>query len=115
MHTDDDTAWSAPGPDDDLSALPSHPLLDDSDLLDAVLALVGPERASPPALWLLLLDADARPLPVVLPLVGIPLQPEPRDVRQVMVAIGDVLAHDAPGGSLVVAVVRAAGGDRGSF
>jgi hypothetical protein len=80
-----------------------------------VLALVGPERASPPALWLLLLDADARPLPVVLPLVGIPLQPEPRDVRQVMVAIGDVLAHDAPGGSLVVAVVRAAGGDRGSF
>ncbi len=115
MHTDDDTAWSAPGPDDDLSALPSHPLLDDSDLLDAVLALVGPERAGPPALWLLLLDADARPLPVVLPLVGIPLQPEPRDVRQVMVAIGDVLAHDAPGGSLVVAVVRAAGGDRGSF
>ncbi|MBO9567668.1 MAG: hypothetical protein J7503_02490 [Cellulomonas iranensis] len=113
MH--DDTSWSAPGPDDDLPALPTAPLLHDDAVLDAALALIGPERAGPPALWLLLLDADARLLPVVLPLVGIPLQPVPGDVRQVMVAIDDVLRHEAPGGALVVAVVRAAGGDRGAF
>ena len=98
-HHDDDASTGAP----------------DAALLDVLLTLVGPERAGPPALWIVLLDAAGRPLPVVLPLVGIPLRPDPAQVRQVVLALADVLAHDAPGGSLAVAVVRAAGGDRGSF
>ncbi len=114
---DDETrgpGWFAPGPDDDLAALPEGPVRDDQHLLEVMLELVGPERAGPPALWLVLLDAHGALLPVVLPLVGIPLRPDPAQVRQVLVALGDVLAHEAPGGSLVAAVVRAAGGDRGS-
>lgn len=106
--------WADPGPDDDQPRLPDHPLSAD-DVLRVMLGLVGPERAGVPALWLALLDAERRMLPVVLPIVGIPLRPDLRDVRQVVIAMADVLRHDAPGGALVAAVVRAAGGDRGSF
>ncbi|SFJ97679.1 hypothetical protein [Cellulomonas sp. KH9] len=115
MDTPDTAGWAAPGPDDDLPVLPAHPLRDVDDILAVMLSLVGPERAGPPALWLVLLDADGRMLPVVLPLVGIPLHPDPAQVRQVVVAMADILRHDAPGGSVAVAVVRAAGGDRGSL
>ena len=115
MDIHDPAGWAAPGPDDDLPVLPDHPLRDEDDILAVMLSLVGPERAGPPALWLTLLDADGMMLPVVLPLVGIPLHPDPDQVRQVVVAMADILTHDAPGGSLAVAIVRAAGGDRGSF
>lgn len=108
---DDDTSRRDAGPaDHDAPPADLH-----AGILDVLLTLVGPERAGPPSLWIVLLDADRRPLPVVLPLVGIPLRPDPAQVRQVVLALADVLAHDAPGGSLAVAVVRAAGGDRGSF
>lgn len=112
---DDPSRWAAPGPDDDLPQVPAHPLRDAHELLEVALSLVGPERAGPPALWVLLLDADDVVLPVVLPLVGVPLRPDPAQVRQVVLAMGDVLEHDAPGGALAVALVRAAGGDRGAF
>lgn len=111
----DTTGWAAPGPDDDLPALPAHPLRDVDDILQVMLSLVGPERAGPPALWIVLLDAEGMMLPVVLPLVGVPLRPDPVEVRQVVLAMADVLAHDAPGGSVGVGLVRAAGGDRGAF
>ncbi|MBF0687551.1 MAG: hypothetical protein IR158_07260 [Cellulomonas sp.] len=115
MDSDDSPGWAAPGPDDDLPALPTHPLRDVDDILQVMLSLVGPERAGPPALWLVLLDVHGMMLPVVLPLVGIPLQPDPAQVRQVLLAMSDILTHDAPGGSIAVAIVRAAGGDRGAF
>lgn len=115
MDTPDTTGWAAPGPNDDLPALPAHPLRDLDDILEVMLSLVGPERAGPPALWVVVLDAEGMMLPVVLPLVGVPLRPDPVQVRQVVVAMSDLLAHDAPDGSLAVAVVRAAGGDRGAF
>ncbi|MBD7916891.1 hypothetical protein H9657_01165 [Cellulomonas sp. Sa3CUA2] len=115
MDPDNSPGWAAPGPDDDLPAVPAYPLRDVDDVLEVMLSLVGPERAGPPALWLVLLDAAGMMLPVVLPLVGIPLQPDPVQVRQVVVAMGDIVAHDAPGGSIAVAIVRAAGGDRGAF
>ncbi len=115
MDMHDSPGGGSPGPDDDLPALPRHPVRDVDDILEVMLSLVGPERAGPPALWLALLDQDGMMLPVVLPLVGIPLRPDPGEVRQVVVAMSDVLQHDAPGGSIAAAVVRAAGGDRGSF
>ncbi|GIG39865.1 hypothetical protein [Cellulomonas phragmiteti] len=115
MNTPETPGWAAPGPDDDLPALPAHPVRDVDEILDVMISLVGPERAGPPALWIVLIDAGGMMLPVVLPLVGIPLQPDPAHVRQVVVAMADILAHDAPGGSIAVAIVRAAGGDRGAF
>jgi len=110
-----DAGWPAPGPDDDLPTLPTFPLRDVDDVLEVVLSLVGPERAGPPALWIVLLDAHGMMLPAVLPLVGVPLQPDPVQVDQVVAAMADILVHDAPGGSVAVALVRAAGGDRGAF
>lgn len=115
MDTPDTSSWAAPGPDDDLPVLPSYPMRDAHDVLALMLSLVGPERAGPPALWLVVLDADGMVLPVVLPLTGIPLHPDPVHVRQVVVAMGDIVDHDAPGGSVAVAIVRAAGGDRGAL
>lgn len=112
---DDLPHWTAPGPDDDLPQIPTRPLRDADELLEVTLTLVGPERAGPPALWVLLLDTDGTLLPVVLPLSGVPMAPDPAQVRQVVLALGDVLEHDAPGGALAVALVRAAGGDRGAF
>lgn len=112
---DDPRRWAATGPDHDLPQIPPHPLRDVDDLLEVVLSLVGPERAGPPALWVVVLDADGMMLPAVLPLVGVPLRPDPVQVRQVVLAMGDIVGHDAPGGSIAVALVRAAGGDRGAF
>lgn len=113
----DSGAWSAPGPDDDLAdaAAPGVLVPDATAALELMLRLVGPERAGPPALWFALLDAERRLLPVVLPLADVPLRPDVAAARQVVHVLAAVLEREAPGGSVVVAVVRAAGGDQGSF
>lgn len=109
--------WAAPGPDDDLAdaAAPGVPVPDDTAALDLMLRLVGPERAGPPAVWFALLDAERRLLPVVLPIGEVPLRPDVAAARQLVHVLASVLDREAPGGSVVVAVVRAAGGDHGSF
>ena len=118
MSTGRPPAW---GPNDDdlpdvpVPDVPSEPLPHDEALLAAVLRLVGAARAGTPATWVFLLDTEHRMLPVVLPLADLPLQADPVLVRQLMVAVSDILLHHAPGGSIVLAFVRAAGGDRGSF
>lgn len=111
------TGWAAPGPDDDLAdaASPGTSVPDDAAALELMLRLVGPERAGPPAVWFALLDAERRLLPVVLPLNDVPLRPDATAARQVVHVLAGVLEHEAPGGSVVVGVVRAAGGDSGSF
>lgn len=110
-------AWAAPGPDDDLAdaASPGVVVPDDSAALELMLRLVGPERAGPPAVWFVLLDAERRLLPVVLPIADVPLRPDVAAARQLVHVLASVLDREAPGGSVVVAVVRAAGGDHGSF
>ncbi|QCB93600.1 hypothetical protein [Cellulomonas shaoxiangyii] len=109
--------WAAPGPDDDLAdaAPPGVRVLDDAAALELMLRLVGPERAGPPAVWFALLDAHRRLLPVVLPITDVPLRPDAAAARQLVHVLAVVLEREAPGGSAVVAVVRAAGGDRGAF
>ncbi|GCE76465.1 hypothetical protein [Cellulomonas biazotea] len=103
------------GPDDDLPRLPRHALQDPDDLLGLLLRLVGPERAGPPALWFVLLDAHDRCLPSVLPLADVPMTASPGVAAHVMHVLASVLDREAPGGAVVVGLVRAAGGDRGAF
>jgi len=103
------------GPDDDLPRLPVDVLHGHGDVLAVLLHLVGPERAGPPALWFLLLDDEDRCLPLVLPVNDVPLRADPAVAAQVMTGLASVLEREAPGGSLVVACVRAGGGDRGAF
>ncbi|WP_315096498.1 hypothetical protein [uncultured Cellulomonas sp.] len=118
---DDDTWEDLPravdgaGPDDDLPDPPGAVLRTASDALAVLLDLVGPERAGPPALWFLLLDADDHVLPVVLPVTDVPLRADPDVAQRLLAVLASVLASDAPGGSVVIGLVRAAGGDRGAF
>lgn len=119
-HGDDwsDVPWlldpALPG-DGGLPRVPTRPLREHDDVLDLLLQLVGPERAGPPALWFVLLDADDWCLPVVLPLAEVPLTASPGVAAHVMHVLASVLDRDAPGGSVLVGLVRAAGGDRGAF
>ncbi len=120
LHADDwsDVPWlldpALPG-DGGLPRVPTRPLRERDDVLDLLLRLVGPERAGPPALWFVLLDADDRCLPVVLPLAEVPLTASPGVAAHVMHVLASVLDRDAPGGSVLVGLVRASGGDRGTF
>lgn len=112
-----DIAWlvDATGPDHDLPAVPGDVLHGTGDLVAALLTLVGPERGGPPALWFLLLDEQDRLLPFVLPVADVPLRADAAVARQLVLALGAVLDTEAPGGSVVVGLVRASGGDRGTF
>ncbi|TQL04158.1 hypothetical protein [Cellulomonas sp. SLBN-39] len=107
--------WDGTGPDDDLPAMPSAPLAAPADALELLLGLVGPEAGGPPALWFVLLDAARQPLPLVLPITDVPPRPDTRVTHELARVLASVLAHDAPDGSVVVALVRAAGGDDGPF
>jgi len=112
----DDWWYDATGPDDDLPDAPLSPLTSPTATLDAVLALVGPERAGPPAIWLLPLDAERHVLPFVLPVAEVLDRADERVAARLMGAIAAVLEAAAPGGGAVaVGLVRAAGGDRGGF
>ncbi|WP_258723141.1 hypothetical protein [Cellulomonas sp. NS3] len=85
------------------------------EALALLLGLVGRDRSGPPALWFVVLDADDRVLPVVLPIPEVPLVADPVVASNLLHVLASVLEHDAPGGSLLVAYVRRGGGDRGAF
>lgn len=86
-----------------------------SDALAVLLDLVGPGRAGAPALWFVLLDAEDRTTPVVLPVVDVPTRADRAVARRLLAVLGALLRADEPGGSVVVGLVRAAGGDLGAF
>ena len=118
---DEDDDWAdAPwgldddGPDHDLPEPPGARLGSAGDALAVLLDLVGPERAGPPALWFVLLDAADRTLPLVLPATDVPLRADRAVAHQLMGVLASVLRSEG-GGSVVVGLVRAAGGDRGAF
>ena len=113
-----DVPWvlDVDGPDDDLPGDPRVPALrSGADALAVLLDLVGPERAGPPALWFVLLDADGPHDPRRPADHGRAAARRPAVARRLVAVLASVLASDAPGGSVVVGLVRAAGGDRGAF
>jgi len=57
-------------------------------------------------LWLMLLDHQGQQLSILIPIDGIPLRPEPGSARPFAVAINDILAREAPGGSVIVTLER---------
>ena len=115
---DGDDVWDAVPPDvpdHDLPSPPGAALRSGGDALAVLLDLVGPERAGAPALWFVLLDAEDRTIPVVLPIVDVPARADHNVARRLVGLLDDVLRSDASGGSVVVGLVRAAGGDLGAF
>lgn len=119
---DEDVLWEtvpvaigAEGLTHDLPAPPGAALRSGSDALAVLLDLVGPERAGAPALWFLVLDVADRIIPVVLPVVDVPVRADRTVARRLAGVLDAVLRADAPDGSVVVGLVRAAGGDLGAF
>lgn len=90
------------------------PLGTTDDVLAVLLDLVGPERAGSPALWVLFLDDERRMLPAVLPVDDLPNEPHQGLVNALLQIVVSVLQQQPAGGSVAFALVRAAGGDRGS-
>jgi hypothetical protein len=80
-----------------------------------LLHVVGPEREGRPALWFLVLDADDRVLPLVLPVSDLPTVADRVVAANLVHVLASVLENDAPGGSVVVGYVRRGGGARGAF
>jgi hypothetical protein len=89
-------------PDLDLTA----PLLTDQDVLRCVDCLVDQHSRSNRTLWLLFLSSDGVPLPVVVPIDGVPERPDPQIAGNICFVIADVLAHEVPGGTAVVVLTR---------
>ena len=66
--------------------------------------LIG--HAIQPQIWLMVLDAHGQQLSLLIPIDGIPVRPEPGSVRPFAVRINEIVARDAPGGSLIVTLER---------
>jgi hypothetical protein len=71
---------------------------------DRVAELIGP--ALHRQLWLMMLDANGDQLPVLIPVDGIPLRPEPGSSAPVAAAITELLTIQAPGGSVILTLER---------
>jgi hypothetical protein len=96
------TSAAGDAPDLDLTA----PLTTDQDVLRHIDWLVDQHSRRNRTLWLLFLTSDGVPLPVVVPIDGVPEWPDPQFVGNMCFVIADVLAHQAPGGTAVVVLTR---------
>ena len=92
-------------PDYDLQA----PLSTDAEVFDRVDQLVGEDARRDRSLWLLFLTADAVQLPVVVPIDDVPASPDPGTAETICDMAGHVLHDAAPGGSVVITLVRGNG------
>ncbi len=114
---EDPPVWDADGPDDDLLpvSLPGTALARPGDALAVLLALAGPERRGPLAVWIVLVDEHDRCLPIVLPVSEIPGLPDRDEAHGMFELLGSVLhAEGHPDGGVVAGIVRSGGGDRGA-
>lgn len=89
-------------PDYDLLA----PLETDAEVLDRVDQLIGEDDRRDRSLWLFFLGADAVQLPVVVPIGDVPANPDPGAAGSICDVTAQVLNDAAPGGSVVITLVR---------
>ena len=89
-------------PDYDLMA----PLDTDADVLDRIDQLIAENARRDRSLWLLFLAADAVQLPVVVPIDDVPAYPDPGTAGSICDVIAHVINSVAPGGSVVISLVR---------
>lgn len=82
------------------------PLDTDSDLLDRVDQIISHDERRDRSLWLMFLTPDAMQLPFIVPIDGMPPDPEPGDAERICDVVATVLDDAAPGGSAVITLVR---------
>ncbi|KJC65362.1 hypothetical protein [Agreia bicolorata] len=89
-------ASSTPGPDTIIST--------DADARELLSNLLGPALRR--QLWAFLLAPDGSPLPIVIPIDGIPVSPSEEELRSIVSSLGQVLDEYGPGGSILFALER---------
>lgn len=57
-------------------------------------------------LWFMMLDAEGCQIPLLIPVDGIPLRPDPGSVAGMAAAITEVLRTHGPGGSVILTLER---------
>lgn len=82
----------------------SAPVTTVDEARERVRDLVGP--AIRPQLWFMLLDRVGRQLPVLIPVDGIPLRPEPGGAAVLAARLTELLEELAPGGSVILTLER---------
>jgi len=105
------TGRDASGPDDDrdaIAGLIGTRITTPAQAGTALQVLVGPEAAGPPALWCVFLDPDDRLLPLLLTVDEQPDADLDSFAAWLAAELARLLDDNAPGGSVVVALV----GDR---
>ena len=85
------------------------PITTAEEARERVFDLVG--RAIRCQLWLMLLDAHGRQLPLLIPIDGIPLRPEPGEMTELAAGMSAVLTDNAPGGSIILTLERPGSAD----
>lgn len=103
---DDDTGWIPQ---------PGALLCTEQDVHEHLLAMVGPERDGPRALWVLFLDDCERALPLVIPISDLPTIVDHAMVANLAGILRTLVEENAPGGCVAFGLVRRAGGDRGTY
>lgn len=81
---------------------PAEPLDTDDDVLRFAEEVIGADGGRGRTAWVLLLDEDRRPLPAIIPIEGVPADPDPEDVARFAESMGEVLR--ACGGEAAVVV-----------
>lgn len=85
--------------------IPDQPLVDDAALLAFATFLHGGITPRRRTLWLVLLDGERRPLPVIVPVDHVPDQPDLLMVGELGRAWSEILLGE-PGGSVVLLLER---------
>lgn len=101
--------------DDEQVLLPWSPLCTAEEIHEHLVALVGPERDGPRALWVIFLDEDDRALPLVIPIGDLPTIVDRSMVANLAENLRVLVDQNSPGGCVAFGLVRRGGGDRGTF
>ncbi|WP_146202609.1 hypothetical protein [Branchiibius hedensis] len=68
----------------------------DADLLRTWRNLMGPFGFSKRSLWLIFIDEDSSVLPTILPIDGIPVEPDERMVRNLAMIVRESIRQTSP-------------------
>jgi len=100
------TTTRGPAPSADIGV----PLRTDEDVLRRVDLLINPDARLERSIWLLFLSASGVQLPVVVPIDGVPEQPDLTTARSLCWVIAEALRNNVPGGHAIVVLTRPGSG-----
>ena len=82
------------------------PVRTDTDVLSRVELLIDPVDRLRQSLWLFFVDRDDTQARVVVPIDGVPADPDPDEVGKLCWIIAEVLRNTEPDGSVIITITR---------